>query len=48
MSFIGYNREKANLAIELLCKELSLGKLTKKLNKNLIKCPKGHEMSVMD
>lgn len=42
MSFIGYNREQANLAIELLCKELSLGKLTKQLNKNMTRCTKGH------
>jgi hypothetical protein len=42
MSFIGYNREKANTAIELLCKQLSLGKLTKQLNKKLTHCPKGH------
>jgi hypothetical protein len=44
-SFIGYNRELANKAIEILCKEQGLGRLVKQLNRKLLRCPNGHEMS---
>ena len=41
-SSLGYNREKANQAIELLCKEAGLGTLKKQLNKGLTHCPNNH------
>ena len=41
-SSLGYNREKANHAIELLCKEAGLGTLKKQLNKGLSHCPNNH------
>ena len=43
-SFLGYNREKANQAIEVLCKESGLGTLAKQLNKGLTHCPNKHEL----
>ena len=41
-SSIGYNREKANQSIEILCKEAGLGQLKKQLNKGTLHCPNGH------
>jgi len=43
-SAIGYNREKANAAIEILCQESGLGTLSKQLNKGVSQCPNGHQM----
>jgi hypothetical protein len=47
-SALGYNREKANEAIEALCQEAGLGKPIKQLNKGLAHCPNGHELSLLD
>jgi hypothetical protein len=47
-SAVGYNREKANIAVELLCQAAGLGTLKKQINKGLTHCPGGHLLSPLD
>jgi hypothetical protein len=43
-SFIGYNREKANEALERFCGEVGLGRPQKQLNPRVGRCSNSHEM----